>query len=140
MKIKQANSYALHALMYMVRHSTQLPVTIQAISKAERIPYRQLVGLFRLMAEAGIVKKTNSAQSGYVFGRLPSEVTLLELIELIEGGPVFGECFMKHCDCRATHENCRIYAAWKRATASVTRQLAETTIEGAAWGHPEHYF
>ena len=37
MKIKQATAYALHAMMYMVRHVTQLPVTSVAIAKAEGI-------------------------------------------------------------------------------------------------------
>lgn len=140
MKIKQANSYALHALMYMVRHATQLPVTVHAISKAESIPYRQLAGLFRLMAEAGIVKAADSSQSGYVFAKPPSQVSLLELFELIEGEPIFNECFMKHCDCKANVEDCQIYASWKKATASVARQLSEITIENAAWGHPDHRF
>ena len=35
MKLKKATSYALHALMYMVRHLTQLPVNLEAISKTE---------------------------------------------------------------------------------------------------------
>ena len=35
MKIAKSASYALHALMYMVRHSTQLPVTAVTVAKAE---------------------------------------------------------------------------------------------------------
>lgn len=140
MKIKQTNSYALHALMYMVRHTTQLPVTIQTISKAEGIPYRQLVNLFKTLAEAGIVKNADNGQSGYVFARPPADVSLLELFQLIEGEPIFDECFMKHCDCKATPENCSIYDSWKKATASVSKKLSQITLESAAWGHPEHHF
>ena len=140
MKIKRANSYALHALMYMVRHVTQLPVTVHTISKAERIPYRQLVNLFHLLADAEIVKNTGSEQSGYVFGRPPSEVTLLELFELVEGQPLFEECFLKHCDCSGTPDNCGIYASWKQATQFLSKMLSKITLEKAAWGHPEHFF
>ncbi len=140
MKLKRTNAYALHALMYMVRHMTQLPVTIQTISKAEGIPYRQLVNLFRLLADAGIVENTGSEQAGYVFGRSPSEVTLLELFELVEGQSIFEECFLKHCDCAGTPDNCGIYASWKQATRSLSKMLSEITLEKAAWGHPEHFF
>ena len=38
MKVSQASAYALHALMYMVRHRTQLPVTSSTIAKSEGIP------------------------------------------------------------------------------------------------------
>ena len=141
MKIKQENSYALHALMYMVRHTSQLPVTVQTISKAERIPYRQLVRLFRLLAEAGIVKNEDTGKkAGYVFGRPPSQVSLLELFELIEGEPIFQECFMKHCDCGATPDDCKIYALWKQASTSIVKKLSKMTIESTTWEHPEHYF
>jgi Rrf2 family protein len=140
MKLKRTNAYALHALMYMVRHMTQLPVTIQTISKAEGIPYRQLVNLFHVLADGGMVKNTGSEQAGYVFDKSPSEVTLLEVLELVEGQPVFEECFLKHCDCAGTSDNCGIYASWKKATRSLSKMLSEITIEKAAWGHPEHYF
>jgi Rrf2 family protein len=140
MKIKLANSYALHALMYMVRHITQLPVTVHTISKAEGIPYRQLVNIFHILAESGIVKNASSGQSGYVFAKSPSEITLLELFELVEGEPIFHNCFMDHCDCKATAENCKIYASWKQATASIADKLSKITLENAAWGHPEHHF
>ena len=140
MKIKQANSYALHALMYMVRHMTQGPTTVQAIAKAESIPYRQLVPIFKQLTEAGIVKASDTVQSGYVFAKPPVTISLLELFELIEGEPIFNECFMKHCDCKENVKDCVIYASWKKATAAVTRQLSEISIESAAWGHPEHRF
>ena len=130
----------MHALMFMVRHITQGPVTIQAIAKAERIPYRQLVGIFKLLSEAGIVKTSDTVQSGYVFARPPSQISLLEIFERIEGKPIFEECFMKHCECEASVKTCKIYASWKKATASVQRQLSEITIESAAWSHPEHHF
>jgi Rrf2 family protein len=139
MKLKRTNSYALHALMYMVRHVTQLPLTLQAIAKAEGIPYRQLVSLFRLLSEAGIVKTADSEPGGYVFKRPPSEVTLLELFELIEGHPLFEECFLKHADCSGTTYNCVIYASWRQATQSMSKKLSEITIDKAAWGHPEHF-
>lgn len=130
----------MHALMYMVRHATQGPATIRAISRAENIPYRQLVHLFKLLAGAGIVKAAESGKSGYVFARPPGEVTLLELFERVEGEPIFSECFMKHCDCQSMNDSCRIYVAWKKATASVSRQLSEITIESAAWSHSGHRF
>lgn len=56
MKVKQAMAYALHALMYMVRHITQLPVTAGSIAKAEGIPAGYLAKIFRQLVKANIVK------------------------------------------------------------------------------------
>ena len=140
MKIKKSAAYALHALMYMVRHKTQLPVTTRTIAKAEGIPADYLAKVFQKLKKASFVKSVKGNQKGYVFGKSPEEITLLELIEAIEGGSLFNECFMKHCICGGTKSNCRIYSIWIDSTRHVVKVLEETTVESAAWSHPEHRF
>lgn len=140
MKITQAGAYALHALMYMVRHVTQLPVTTGTIAKAEGIPPGYLAKIFQRLVKARIIRSVRGRSRGYVFARPPEEINLLELFEVIEGGPLFGECLLKYCECGGTPENCRIYATWLSATEKINQLLAETSIVAAAWNHPEHRF
>jgi len=140
MKVKQATAYALHALMYMVRHITQLPVTAGSIAKAEGIPAGYLAKLFQPLVKANIVKASKGRRKGYVFARPPEEINLLELFEAIEGGPLFDDCFMKHCECGGTPENCHIYACWLKATKRLANLLTETSLVTAAWNHPDHRF
>ncbi len=47
MKISKAAAYSLHALMYMVRHSTVLPVTSNTVAKAEGVPFRYLAKILK---------------------------------------------------------------------------------------------
>ena len=56
MKVTKSAGYALHALMYMVRHSTQLPVTAVMVAKAEGIPSYYLAKLCQKLARAGVVQ------------------------------------------------------------------------------------
>jgi Rrf2 family protein len=140
MKISQAGAYALHALMYMVRHITQLPVTTATIAKAEGIPSGYLAKVFQRLVKARIVRSVRGRRRGYVFARPPEEINLLELFEIIEGGPLFAECLLKHCECGGTPDNCRIYAHWLSATKRINQLLAETSLVEAAWNHPEHRF
>ncbi len=140
MKVKQATAYGLHALMYMVRHITQLPVTAGSIAKAEGIPSGYLAKIFQLLVKANIVKASRGSKKGYVFTRPPEEINLLELFEAIEGGGLFDDCFMKHCECNGTPENCYIYACWLKATKRLSTLLAETSLVTAAWNHPNHRF
>jgi Rrf2 family protein len=140
MKISQAGAYALHALMYMVRHITQLPVTTATIAKAEGIPSGYLAKVFQRLVKARIVRSVRGRRRGYVFARPPEEINLLELFEVIEGGPLFAECLLKHCECGGTPDNCRIYAHWLSATKRINQLLAETSLVEAAWNHPEHRF
>ena len=138
MKIKKSSAYALHALMYMVRHTTQLPVTTDTIAKAEGIPPVYLAKIFQQLATMHFIKAVKNR--GYVFITPPEEISLLDLFEAIEGGPLFDDCFLKHCECGGTRENCRIFSVWISTTKRIKHLLEEITVSTAAWNHPEHRF
>ena len=140
MKLKKATSYALHALMYMTRHMTQLPVNLETISKAEGIPLSYLSRIFQKLSSAGIVQLSKEKGKGYTFVNPPAQTNLLRLFEVMEGDSLFGNCFMNHCNCGGTTENCYIYAAWQRSTRKMDKLLTETSLVDAAWNHPEHRF
>ena len=140
MKVRKSAAYALHALSYMVRHSTQLPATTAIIAKAEGIPPDYLAKIFQILVKARFVKAVKSKNRGYVFAKPPEEISLLELFETIESGPLFDDCFMRHCECGGTKENCHIFSVWANATKRIEDLLAETTVATAAWNHPEHRF
>ena len=140
MKVSKTAAYCLHALMYMVRHITQLPVTTNTIAKAEGIPPGYLAKIFQKLVKTGFVKSVKGRSRGYVFARPPEEISLLELFELIEGGPLFDDCLLRHCECGGTPQNCCIYAKWLSATKKINQLFAETSLVTAAWNHPEHRF
>lgn len=140
MKITKSSAYALHALMYMVRHVTQLPVTAGTIAKAEGIPAAYLAKIFRRLVKAGLVTATKGQKKGYIFLRTPDEISLLEIFEIMEEGPLFSDCLLRHCECGGTPKNCFIYAKWVSATKKIEQFLGETSLTTAAWNHPEHRF
>ncbi len=140
MKIAKSTAYALHALMYMVRHATQLPVTTSIIASAEGIPAGYLAKIFQRLKKGNFVRSSRGRKRGYIFARPPEEINLLELFEVMEGEPLFDDCLLKHCECGGTPENCCIYAQWVSSTRRINRLLEETTLVMAAWNHPEHRF
>jgi Rrf2 family protein len=140
MKIKKSSAYALHALMYMVRHDTQLPATTVTIAKSEGIPPDYLAKIFQQLAKAGFIRAVKKKNKGYVFIKPPEEISLLELFETVEGAPLFDDCFLRHCECGGTKENCRIFSVWINSTKRIKEILEQTTVAAAAWSHPEHRF
>ncbi len=140
MKISQASAYAMHALMYMVRHVTQLPVTSKTMAKAEGIPPGYLSKVLQQLVKAGFIRSVKGHERGYVFARPPEEISLLQLFETLEGQSMLDDCPLRHCACGGTVENCRIFAQWISATRKLKELLAETTIASATWNHPEHRF
>jgi Rrf2 family protein len=140
MKVKKSTAYALHALMYMVRHITQLPVTTNTIAKGEGIPPEYLAKIFQKLTKAGIVKGFKGRKKGQVFAKSPEEISLLEVINSIEGESLFNDCPIKHCECGGSPENCNIYAQWINATRKINSLFEQTSLATVAWNHPEHRF
>ncbi len=140
MKVSKASAYGLHALMYMVRHMTQLPATVETMAQAEGIPTGYLGRILQQLARAGLIRFVSDHKRGYVFAKSPEEISLTEVLETIEGEPLFNDCPLKHCLCDGTPENCRIYARWVSGTRKIRDIFDETTIATAAWNHPEHRF
>ncbi len=140
MKVTKATAYALHALMYMVRHITQLPVTTETIAKGEGIPPGYLAKIFQRLTKAHLVKGMKGRNRGHVFARPPEDISLLEVIEAMEGESLFDDCPLKHCECGGTPENCVIFAQWIRATKKINELFEETSLASVAWNHPQHRF
>jgi len=139
-KVSKAVAYSLHALMYMVRHITQLPATTNTIAKAEGIPSGYLAKIFQRLVKAGFIKAVRGKNKGYVFAKLPEEINLLELLEAIDGQSLFDDCLLRYCKCGGTPENCCILAEWLDATKKFKKFLAENSLATATWNHPEHRF
>lgn len=140
MKLSKGTAHALHALMHMVRHITQLPLSLAAIAKAEGIPPGQLARVFVKLEAAALVKKVKKRPRGYEFAVDPHLITLLDVFEAIEGKPLFDECLLHHCPCKGNAENCLIYAQWLEAAQKMKQVFAQTSLANAAWTHPEHRF
>ena len=140
MKVSIDAAYSLHALMYVVRHTTQLPATTNTIAKAEGIPPEDLSKIFQQLAKAGFVKAAKDQKKGYIFAKSPEDISLLELFELIDGESLFSDCLLRHCECGGTPEKCCIFAKWISTTKKIRQLFAETSLTTAAWNHPEHRF
>ena len=83
--ITTKSPYAVRALTELARRGQGAPVPIGEIARAREIPVQFLEGLFATLRRAGILQSQRGVKGGYSFGRPPSEITVLEVVELLEG-------------------------------------------------------
>jgi len=60
-------------------------VPILEVAEARRIPLHFLEQLFAGLRRAGVLQSQRGVKGGYSFGRPPSEVTILEVVETVDG-------------------------------------------------------
>jgi Rrf2 family cysteine metabolism transcriptional repressor len=77
--------YAVRALTELARRGGDSPVPIGEIARAREIPVQFLEGLFATLRRAGVLHSQRGVKGGYLFARPPAEITVLEVVELLEG-------------------------------------------------------
>ena len=129
--ITTKSPYAVRALSELARRGQSTPVPIGEIARARDIPVQFLEGLFATLRRAGILQSQRGVKGGYSFARPPSEITVLEVVELLEGE--------LGTDASANG------AVWTDAVDAVRGVLAAATIadvaerEAQAAGAPMYY-
>jgi Rrf2 family transcriptional regulator, cysteine metabolism repressor len=83
--ITAKSPYALRALAELARAGGDAPVPLGELARRRDIPVQFLEGLFGTLRRAGILHSQRGVKGGYSFARTPDEVTVLEVVELLEG-------------------------------------------------------
>jgi Rrf2 family protein len=83
--ITSKSPYAVRALTELARVGGAGPVPIGEIARRRDIPVQFLEGMFATLRRAGILQSQRGVKGGYSFRRLPSEVTILEVVETVDG-------------------------------------------------------
>jgi Rrf2 family protein len=86
MRISARCDYACKALVALAKHwPDEVPLSIQAISKAHDIPLRYLVQILIQLKRAGLVISVRGKAGGYLLNKGPREITLGEVVRNVQG-------------------------------------------------------
>ncbi|MCG3777976.1 MAG: HTH-type transcriptional regulator CymR [Nitrospira sp.] len=85
MKVSLRATYGIMAAVDLALHSGSAPVQAKSIARRQAIPARFLEQVLHGMKKAGLVSSLRGAQGGYVLLKKPSEVSVVEILEALEG-------------------------------------------------------
>ncbi len=83
--ITTKSPYALSALVELHHHGDRGPVPIAELARRREIPVQFLEQLFATLRRAGVLRSQRGVKGGYSFARAAGDITVLELVELLDG-------------------------------------------------------
>jgi DNA-binding IscR family transcriptional regulator len=83
--ITSKSPYALAALVELHRCGDRAPVPIAELARRRDIPAQFLEQLFATLRRGGVLRSQRGVKGGYSFARSPNQITVLELVELLDG-------------------------------------------------------
>ena len=127
--------YGVRLMVELGRQEDGAPVALSAVAESERLPLSYLEHLVAKLRKAGLVTSTRGAHGGYQLARPATAITMVEVVEALEGQIAPMECFHEtpEGNVLCSHESdgdraCATKLLWTRVQGGVNKALAGTTL------------
>jgi Rrf2 family transcriptional regulator, iron-sulfur cluster assembly transcription factor len=134
MQVTRAGEYGVLGMLNLARRPEGQCVMIDDISREENISKSFLAKIFQDLAKAGLVRSSRGARGGYVLARQPAQISVLEIIEAIEGRIALQRCLEEIPNCDQTG-GCALCRLLEQAQDRVKDVFARTTLSDLLKSH-----
>ncbi len=135
MKISTRGRYGLRALVEIARLNEKGQVSVKEISARQKISENYLEQIIFPLKKAGIVKSIRGAQGGYLLARPAAEITVGDILRVLEGDIAPVECLAGNgagCD-RA--DSCPTIGLWRELNEAVYKVVDSHTLQDLVDSH-----
>lgn len=124
MQITRQADYAVRAIMYLAQLGLDEKAATSQIAEEQDIPLSFLAKIIAQLSVAGLLQTMRGARGGVTLARPPEEITLLEVVEAIDGPIMLNECVHNGYDCPLS--SCPMRKVWGEAQADLVQRLQAT--------------
>ena len=114
MKLSTKSRYGTRMIMDLAQRYGQGTVQLGEIASRQKISLKYLEQIIRPLKQAGLIKSFRGAKGGHVLNRPPEEVTVGEVVALLEGGKTLVNCDREPEVC-ARVDTCVTRHIWQEA-------------------------
>ena len=127
MQITRQADYAVRAVLHLARSGNSERAATSAIAKEQNIPPSFLAKIISQLSIAGLLHTSRGARGGVTLAREPKEITLLEVVEAIDGPIQLNECVQGNSVC-SYEDNCPIRTVWCETQEELVSRLRSTSF------------
>lgn len=118
LKLSTKGKYGLKAMFELALSSNGEPVSLKYIAKKQGISDQYLEQIFSILKKAGLVKSVRGAQGGYYISKEASEITVADILKVLEGDMAFTECLLDKDLCE-NFDSCATKYVWAKIKESI---------------------
>ncbi len=128
LQISKKIDYALRAMVYLASLPPERIVSFRKIAEECRTPKDFLGKIMKILADRKLVVSVRGSAGGYRIALPASSISVLNVIEAVEGNVALNECIDDPTVC-PNHTTCTMSSVWKRAQAQMIAVLSNTTLD-----------
>lgn len=120
--------YGLQTLIVLAAKSSDKPVALRVLSKEQGISKKYLEIIYRSLRKGGIIRGVKGVGGGYELIVSPKELTLLDIMNAVEGPLRLIDCTGDESACERTKQ-CPTLKTWKEFEDHIKSFLQSKTLE-----------
>lgn len=128
MQITRQADYALRAVLYLVKLGPERRAATSQIAEEQNIPPSFLAKIVSQLSVAGLLQTSRGARGGVSLARSPQDISLLEVVEAIDGPILLNECVIDSNAC-TFGEDCALRPVFCDAQAELVSRLETSTFD-----------
>jgi Rrf2 family protein len=127
MQITRQADYALRAMLYLAQLEPSQRAATSQIAEIQRIPPSFLAKIISQLSIAGLIHTSRGARGGVSLARPPEAISVLEVVEAIDGPIALNECSQSAGAC-PFGETCPLRSLWCGTQSEMVEKLRKTTF------------
>ena len=127
MRISTRSRYGLRLMLQLADNYGKGPVQLNYISEKEEISLKYLGQIIIQLKSAGLVSSMRGSQGGYILTRPPKDITLLDIVQKLEGDANLIDCVDDNLLCNRSYE-CIVRDIWKSLSDEFQMSLKKITL------------
>ena len=136
MEISRRTDYGVRVILDLATRPNNERTSTQDIAQRQNIPGPFLAKIISQLALSGLVTTYRGAGGGVSLASPASEISLLHVIEALDGPVKLNRCVIEPSACpRDTH--CPVHHVWAKAQTELTTLLSRTTFDDLVNEAPE---
>jgi Rrf2 family protein len=128
LQLTRRAEYAIRALLDITLHQNEQPIMSKHIAARQDVPIKFLFQIIPDLKGAGLIVTTRGNGGGIYLNKKPSEVTVRQIVEAIEGPFAINQCLIGRNSC-SRKPACPLHDVWRKAQEGMLAVLESTTLE-----------
>lgn len=127
-RLSKAAEYAIRGVFHLSTKGPGKRIGVEEIAERQNVPAFYLAKLFQGLVRKGFVKSFRGADGGFTLSMDPGDITLLQIIESVEGPIYLNDCLLRDGVCSRQY-SCPVHDVWSEAQKRFLEHLKKITFK-----------
>ncbi|NQT97522.1 MAG: Rrf2 family transcriptional regulator [Candidatus Marinimicrobia bacterium] len=128
MLISRSSEYAIELVLYLINQNSDTFIPLHQIAKDTNLSYHFLGKISQILVKNDLLKTYRGPNGGVTLNRLPSEISLYDVVSAVEGDAFLDQCMLRPQRC-SDDSPCQIHPVWANIRTDIQNVFHNVTLD-----------